>query len=427
MQRKRFDELEGLRGIAAIVVVIYHFLLAFYLFSFFGGHENSIQRGFFEDNLYGNPLMVFLSGTFAVAIFFALSGFVLSIAFFQVKKAEIVKKMAAKRYIRLMLPALAATLLCFFAIILGLSRFQEVVAITQSPWLYASWNFSPTLFDAVKSAVFGIFVEGASPFNNVLWTMKTEFIGSFIVFGFLLLCGTLKHRWVGYAFLIIATFNTWFLPFIAGMLIADLYSSGYFVQKKRNLAVIVPSLAALLFLGGYPFKGPEGTIYQYITFPVDALNWNMFYLSVAAVGIMWLILSTEQLGRIFRHPWISRLGKYTFSLYLVHLIVLYTVGMFVFLQFYNSFGWSYDRSVLATLILSAPVVGLAAVLFEKFVDAPSVKLSSRFANIFLGYEKAPNLKVIRRRAMAKVRKVALIMYPRAKRGEPVVDESEGAA
>lgn len=96
MQKKRFNELEGLRGVAAVVVALYHFLLAFYAIAFFGPAAGSVQNMRFEDNLYGNPIMVFLSGTFAVGIFFVLSGFVLSIAFFQTKKSEVVKKLATK-------------------------------------------------------------------------------------------------------------------------------------------------------------------------------------------------------------------------------------------------------------------------------------------------------------------------------------------
>src|SRR4051812_4008381 len=104
----RFAELEGLRGVAAIMVVLYHFLLAFYSLAFLGignGYEVA-QHMRLEDNLYGNPIMAFLSGSFAVAIFFVLSGFVLSIGFFATKKHEILQKLAAKRYLRLMLPAL---------------------------------------------------------------------------------------------------------------------------------------------------------------------------------------------------------------------------------------------------------------------------------------------------------------------------------
>ncbi len=197
-QKKRFDELEGLRGIAAVVVAVYHFLLVFYVVAFLGAQSGNVQNMKLEDNLYGNPLMVFLSGPFAVAIFFVLSGFVLSIGFFQAKSIETVKKLATKRYLRLMLPALASILLAFIIITIGISRIHEVATISHADWLVNVWLFSPDIFEAMRSGIYDIFIKSGSAYNSVLWTMMFEFTGSFLVFGFLALFGNLKRRWVLY-------------------------------------------------------------------------------------------------------------------------------------------------------------------------------------------------------------------------------------
>jgi len=94
VKQNRFMELEGLRVIAAIVVVLYHAALIFYPGYFYGVGTPwaPVQNMFLEDNLYQNPLSGLLSGTFAVGIFFVLSGFVLSIGFFQKKDINIIKK-----------------------------------------------------------------------------------------------------------------------------------------------------------------------------------------------------------------------------------------------------------------------------------------------------------------------------------------------
>lgn len=410
MQKKRFEELEGLRGIAAIVVAIYHFLLAFYLFSFLGP-GSAIPNMRYENNLYGNPIMAFLSGTFAVAIFFVLSGFVLSIGFFQTKDINIIRKLAAKRYIRLMFPALASTLLCFIVILLGLSKLHEVASITHSSWLADTWLFSPNLFDAIKSGVYDIFVQGHSPFNNVLWTMTTEFAGSFLVFGFLALFGSVKRRTIGYIFLGIVTFNTWFFAFVAGMAIADLYANGYIAAEKRRLIILLPILTIIFFLGGYPSTSVTGTIYQYITFTsFDVkLVWQTVYLSFAAIGLVLIVLYSRQLSNFLKIPKISILGKYTFSLYLVHLIVLYTFGMALFLLLRHKIGFGYNLSAMLAIILSIPIVIGATILFEKFIDSPSIKFSSVFANALLnGYEtKAIKTQILKpiRSVFAKIKKL----------------------
>ena len=78
---QRFMALEGLRALAAIVVVLFHALYMFYPMAIEGVAPVQHQR--FEDNLFGNPLFGFISGGLAVSIFFALSGFVLSIGYFK--------------------------------------------------------------------------------------------------------------------------------------------------------------------------------------------------------------------------------------------------------------------------------------------------------------------------------------------------------
>jgi peptidoglycan/LPS O-acetylase OafA/YrhL len=115
----RLLALEGLRGVAAIVVVIFHALLIFYEYMVFGPSVASTQHMGLEDNLFGSPFRIFFAGTFAVAIFFVLSGFVLSIGFLSKGKKIILQKLALKRYLRLMLPALASVMIAWLLITLG--------------------------------------------------------------------------------------------------------------------------------------------------------------------------------------------------------------------------------------------------------------------------------------------------------------------
>lgn len=420
-QKKRFDELEGLRGFAAAMVVIYHFLLAFYIVTFFGTSGGNVQHMRFEDNLYGSPFTALFSGTFMVAIFFVLSGFVLSIGFFQTGKASIVKKLAAKRYIRLMIPALASVMIAFLLLSAGLVFLkQEVSVITGSEWLQKSWRVTPDFFTAIQSGAFGSFIKQGNPYNNVLWTMVYEFAGSFLVFGSLLIFGKLKYRWVFYGFLAFATFNTWFFAFVAGMVMADLYARGYLVTKKYRWWVTAPLVAGVLFLGAYPYKSVEGTLYQYITLPSLDINWSIFYLTIASIGAVAAVLLCKQIAVLFRRSFMSKLGKYTFALYLIHLPVLYTFGMAMFLVFYQKLELGYNLSALLAIATSMPLVAGVTVLFERYIDAPSVRLSSYVANILLGYSEPP--KVMKKLKLAYRRTLRQFAIRIRKQPELIPDE-----
>jgi peptidoglycan/LPS O-acetylase OafA/YrhL len=97
MQRgaTRLRFLDGLRGWAAVVVLLHHV---------------------FIDGLPANALMAdrslwakvfFLNGTLAVSVFFVISGFSLSIRYLETGNGSALGRIAAGRYLRLALPIFA--------------------------------------------------------------------------------------------------------------------------------------------------------------------------------------------------------------------------------------------------------------------------------------------------------------------------------
>ena len=381
----RFMELEGLRGLAAVAVVLYHNLLAFYAFAFLGpdGVLSPVHNSRIEPFLHGNPLSVFLSGTFAVAIFFVLSGFVLSIGFLQTGRVDIIKKLATKRYLRLMLPALISILICAVLIKLGLSHTQEAGSITHSKWLLDQWTFEADFWQAFSSGALGIFTENRNIYNNVLWTMTTEFAGSFIVFGFLLLFGQSKYRWLMYIALGILTFNTWFLGFVIGLVLADLYSIGKIQQKVRRWYLITVLIAAGLFFGGFPFGDTKGTPYEsFGIIQIPHFHYMTVSLLVGATLLVFVAIWSSQFAKLLRTKLLSQLGKYTFSLYLIHIPILYTFTSWLFIHLQHHM--AYNFAALLSIAMSIPVVFMATYLFEKYVDSKSVAFSSVFADIYFG-------------------------------------------
>lgn len=375
----RFMELEGLRGLAAVIVVVFHVLLMLY---------PSIATS----NMNGSPLFVFMYGTFSVMIFFVLSGFVLSIGFFQTKKLEIVRKLAAKRYLRLMLPALVSVLLAYVMLKLGLGGSREAaIAATNSAWLTNDWMMIPDLPTALYDGLIAAFIRpGGTPYNGVLWTMYYEFLGSFAVFVTLFIVGASRFRWLAYGLLIALLFNTWFLPLILGMILADIYNQGYL--KKLFATPFLASAVFILglFWGGYPIAA-QGTLYNVFYIPYFSAEQNMMlYLTLGAFLVVSGLLYSSILSRIFKFRAVSLLGKYTYALYLTHLPVLYSVGTAVFVMFHGYMG--YNRAAVLTVLVLIPIFTITTVLFYKFVDAPSVRLSSISSEVMLGAREIDMLR-----------------------------------
>ncbi len=72
--------IEAVRGLAALLVVFTHFMMAFYPSAAYGAKYQA--HGEWEKLFIQTPLSILLQGEFAVCLFFVLSGYVLSLPYF---------------------------------------------------------------------------------------------------------------------------------------------------------------------------------------------------------------------------------------------------------------------------------------------------------------------------------------------------------
>lgn len=84
MQKRLY--LEGLRGLLSLIVVVHHFILLFQPLVFLGSNnpDDFKTRPLSGSILLANtPLNLFMNGNWAVCMFFVMSGYVLSVKYFQ--------------------------------------------------------------------------------------------------------------------------------------------------------------------------------------------------------------------------------------------------------------------------------------------------------------------------------------------------------
>jgi len=355
----RLMALEGLRGVAAVMVVIYHLTLLF--------HSSLVLGG--TNMVYGMPWGSFLSGNFAVAIFFVLSGFVLTVGFFKSKDEGIIRKLALKRYIRLALPATVSILVgcavtCF-------------PILKQWAAMSGELQYQPNFFVALYDGLVGIFAGQSSwTYNHPTWTMFWEFLGSFIVFASCWLLGKSTKRYWLYIFLVLVLFQTWLLGFAIGMILADLYVNRPKVFTGHRLGLLALFLG--IYLGGYPVGEVSNTLYRVFNLP--GLPSQQIYLTIGGGLVLFAVLSMSSLQRLFSLRPLATLGKYTFSLYLIHLPILDTVctGVFVAL---SGAGYDYNNSMTMAILIFTAVAIPIVWLFERYIDKPAIRLSSIVASI----------------------------------------------
>jgi peptidoglycan/LPS O-acetylase OafA/YrhL len=369
---KKLQPLEGLRGIAAFAVVVFHFLGLFYPpLRIPDEHSNKLVQFIAK-----SPLNVFYSGSFAVSVFFVLSGFVLSYKFFKTKDREIIISTALKRYLRLAIPITFSILIVYIC-----SK------------IYPGYAFSaaqdPKILAALYEGLIRCFLAPSTKYNPVIWTMHYELLGSFMVFGFCLIFGGRRNRIFGYLFVMIFFWSTYYFSFLTGILLSDLHVSYGNYIKNRYLKVLLLSLA--LFLGSYPAlydpKIISTTIYSFLSFN-SVKNIFIIYQSTGATLLLMVLMNSATLSKLFSFRVFSFMGKISFSVYLLHLIVFeyFSLSLFGYIQ--KEFFFPKKVDIGLTFLISLFVIVVASFLTTKYIDQSAVKFANYVYNgLFSGNEK----------------------------------------
>jgi peptidoglycan/LPS O-acetylase OafA/YrhL len=325
VRRPKFRELEGLRGVAAFVVLLAHLRLTFFI------EESSAFHAHLGD-FSGRVFEALFDGNFAVWLFWTMSAFVLSLRFHetlgQENSREAMSSAAIRRYPRLVIPALASVVLAWFFLRCGLMT-NTLLAGELGPkyqdWLGSFYLFEADFIKALKTATWQSFFsyDRSSTYNAVLWTMEVELIGSFFLFAFLALFGKHQSRLLFYiaAALIAAKLTLhWINAFTFGMLLSDIW-----VNRRRVISRLPAAAKKFIFflrksIWVFSFSGLSLLIL------IGSSNrFGILHLILAVVTTAFVIASIPA-NKVFSAPPLVFLGKISFGLYLVHLPIICVVS-----------------------------------------------------------------------------------------------------
>ena len=128
---KKIVPLESMRGLAAFMVFLFHFILGFIP----QRHGQELAVAIPGGNLLETPFFFLINGHAAVTFFFVLSGFVLSYSYFSKGTNDGLIGSVIKRWPRLFPIALISTLFSWLMIHYGLYSYVETAQITKSGWM----------------------------------------------------------------------------------------------------------------------------------------------------------------------------------------------------------------------------------------------------------------------------------------------------
>lgn len=312
---KRLHEFDALRGIAAVAVVFAHLL-------------NYLPAGIGDPFAHWSaPLWSFAAnGHFAVLIFFAISGFVLSYPYVVGAKTDRNLRIdVVNRLPRLLIPVFLTGVLCF-ALQISISA-PQLAPFAAPDWI-ARWDLAgwdaARLVEFLLTRVFFLYSE-TDTMNVNLWTMPVEFAFSLLVFA----CAALVLRRFDYAAVLVciagASILSWradFLEYFLKGLAGSVFFLGVLVAFR------VERIRATL---GQSAWLPTGFMIAGLVQSSVLVDHDMHYLLANAIGLAAIFVffigftSSAALRRVFDHPVFGFLGEVSFALYLVHGAVLYAV------------------------------------------------------------------------------------------------------
>ena len=326
----RFRFLDGLRGWAAVVVLLHHLFI-----------DGLPANSFMADRALWAKVF-FLNGTVAVSVFFVISGFSLSIRYLETGDGRALGRIAAGRYLRLALPIFA---ICAVTYVLLVSGLIPPAAQRPSP-LDQFLSFTPSIDGLLGFSLLKVFVaySGAESYDPPLWTMTYEFFGSFMVFALIayLRPSRLRTLLLAVLFLLLTALQTYFALFVAGILIADLFPLIGATTAANRAGALLCGAGILL-----------------IALP------NTWFAAVYLGGAVCLTAGAvfcAPVRRFFDSRLSSFLGWVSFPLYLVQAAVIYALAPRG-LEFLASYGFAPETQRWLLDFALVPVAFLCAIAF----------------------------------------------------------------
>jgi peptidoglycan/LPS O-acetylase OafA/YrhL len=312
-QHKRFyPELESLRGVAAVLVLGLHVILATMVLGLEHPAPGMVERLGLPSALFAGISLMIFNGRSAVIMFFVLSGFVMSVGFDTAKALDL-RTYAAfliKRLFRLM-PAIWAAVL--FAVALGYFGRGQPFNLTQivSFLLLTDLSADPVLWSLV--------VELAMCLIYPLMLVATRQIGTGPQV--IVLCGLLWFtRWYPDAAVVhygITFYTLPLLPFYLGLVVPTVGRA--LIELLSGFSVALVPVAVLFFIA------PELISYYNDFHPGAITPWAIGFVLPLLVPlgcfyiIAWLIYSPTCATRdLLLRPEFLFLGRTSYSIYLFH-------------------------------------------------------------------------------------------------------------
>jgi peptidoglycan/LPS O-acetylase OafA/YrhL len=341
--------LDGLRGLAAVAVVLGHIVVATNVVQasqYFGDARPLTGANWLFSQ---TPLVILWSGQEWVIVFFVLSGFVLSLAAAEGARFDAPRYYPA-RIVRLYVPVWACLL--FAAAVHETIRHERVAGATV--WLnmhVTGWSVTTTAHEMLL-----LLDPGDFYFTTVLWSLRWEVAFSLLLPLFLL-CARRLPLWLLAAGSLLAVAvggpRSGVLAFMPVFMLGTVFAYG----REQVRTTLADARLYWLTLAASP-------VALTATHWLPAGGWRGPALGLVALGASGFVATAMipgPFGRLLETRPMQHVGRRSFSLYLVHEPLVVATAF--------ALGGRPSTALLA--VCSIPPIALATVAFYRWIERPS--------------------------------------------------------
>ena len=356
---KKITSLEGIRAVACISIFLCHFTGAF------------IPQ--IQSMLVQTPLNIFFSGNKMVRILFVLSGFVVSYKYFERKNYNSVPVDMMKRYWRLMPSILVVSIIICILMKFGLLYNGQAGQLSGAEEFLSIFNtMNPSWKDCIIEGGWTCLFNGANEYDEPLWIMTYEFFGSILVLAIIYISQKQPIIRMFIYMVSFVSFRSYYIYFILGMLICEIYESEQVNDYLRNNKII-NNIVFLL------------TLYYLSTINLDDANKESRILfGVGLILFFETLLNSSLLEKVLGNKLMIEIGGLSYAVYLVHWPIIESFSSVLYVNLYN---YNHLKVIPLIFVLSLILILIIAYFMHKYIENLGNPVISYISKKMEGVEK----------------------------------------
>lgn len=324
-------------------------------------------------------------------LFLLISAFLTSYLLINKKDMLYYKTTIFKRALRIILPVFAVCLITYIIskinVFENINKLQEItLSITKDVKCFNNISLIK-VFTIPITCLFKITTD----FNMVFWMLPILYKGFFISVILSFLVEKLKPK-KAVIILIIATIivrmlidNTLVL-FPIGTLIAYLYiaikNNTIKISYNRTISIVTKIISIILliiglYLGSVPYNNNFDGYYSVLK-QIPNLSYTTAHV-IGAILVLSSVMCLENVKKILNMKPLEKLGRFSFSIYLLHFPLQCSLGAWIFIQAYE-LTLSYIKALFVTIPIYFTLLLIFSFLFQKFIAEKTEKLNKKIVS-----------------------------------------------